>query len=203
MVDKATHDGCVPTQEWFVKKIVSSLKGLALDCGCGRGLWSKKLRQEGMTVVSSDLSIRRLKMCKSEGNDNVVIRASCTHLPFKPSYFDSVLFLEVIEHLDRIGQHKSLSEMWRILKPNGSIVITTPNKPIYHLLTKFLRLFEYNPEHRNELSFSEMKSLVKKYFVIDLVDGKIGGPRFLGFLDKLLPAPLCWDILIVANKPTK
>lgn len=63
-------------------------------------------------------------MCKSEGNNDVRICGSCTHLPFNSSCFDSVLFLEVIEYLGWPSQYKSLSEIRRVLKPRGSIVIS-------------------------------------------------------------------------------
>jgi len=194
----STNNGFIPRQKWFVEKILSSLRGLILDCGCGRGLWSKKLKERGVDVVSLDLSRDRLKMCKDEGNNDEVIRASCVQLPFKSNCFNSVLFLELIEHLNLKDQDKALSETNRILKSSGRIVITSPNKPIYCLLTKFLHVFEYNPEHIHELSLSEIKNLVRKYFTITLVDGKIGGP--IDFLDKLCPALLCWDIVLIGKR---
>ena len=47
------------------------------------------------------------------------------HLPFNGASFDVVLCLEVLEHL--YSPIFLLTEFWRILKPSGDLVITTPN----------------------------------------------------------------------------
>lgn len=46
-------------------------------------------------------------------------------LPFQTAEFDIVLFLDVIEHLTR--PHHALSEIRRVLKPNGTLILATPN----------------------------------------------------------------------------
>jgi len=48
------------------------------------------------------------------------------NLPFKESYFDIVLFCEVLEHLF-VLPHKVLFEIHRVLKPEGLLILTTPN----------------------------------------------------------------------------
>lgn len=46
-------------------------------------------------------------------------------MPFKDASFDAVLCLEVLEHL--YCPLRLLTECWRVLRPGGEIVITTPN----------------------------------------------------------------------------
>lgn len=48
------------------------------------------------------------------------------HFPYPANFFDVVLFCEVIEHLAS-DPLKALLEIKRILKPNGYLVLTTPN----------------------------------------------------------------------------
>jgi len=79
--------------------------------------------------------------------------------------------------------------------------MTTPNKYIYSMLTKFF--FKHNPEHLRELTYGEARSLVKEYFEIVLVDGKVGGINLGGILDYFLPSPLCWDLLFIGKKATQ
>jgi len=193
-------DGFIPHQKGFVRRIISSVEGLTLDCGCGRGLWSRKLKEKGINVISMDISLRRLTLCKNEGNNDYIVRASCTHLPFKPICFNSVLFLEVIEHLNEKDQKLPLREIRRILKPNGKIVITTPNRPIYRLITKFLHFFRYNPEHVHELSLTEVSNLVQAYFKIISIEGKLLGKEKLAFLDRIIPNLLHWNTLLTGKK---
>ena len=192
--------GLIPHQKWFVEKITSSVSGFTLDCGCGRGLWSKKLMEKRLDVIGVDISTRRLRYAKIKGNNDQVICASSKHLPFKQNCFDSALFIEVIEHLSEKDQIKALDEMHRILKNHGTLVVTTPNKPIYDFLSKYSSLFRYNSEHIKELSFWEFKNLIMRYFKIISTDGKISSKRFFGGLDKVFPTFLCWQILIIAEK---
>jgi len=189
------HDGFMPRQKWFVEKILSPCSGLTLDLGCGRGLWSRKLRERGILAIGVDSSMARLKKCRAECNNDNLFCASAANLPFASDSLDTVLFLEVIEHLDEEQQDRSLREIHRVLKPKGLVVVTTPNRPMYRLITKLLHLFEYNPEHVRELSLAEAKGMMERYFALVLVDGK------LGFLDRLMPTGMCWDILVIAKKP--
>jgi len=188
-------NGCVPKQEWFVKKIIDHADGLVLDCGCGRGLWSRKLRETQHDVVGLDSSIRRLNMSKAEMNNPIVIRASCTHLPFRADCFSSVLLVEVIEHLDERDQIIVMQEINRILAVGGVLIMTTPNKHIYRIATAIF--FRHNPEHLNELTYAEAKALVKSFFDIILIDGKVGGS---GSILDHIPPYLCWDLLFVGRK---
>ena len=192
----SVHDGFIPRQKWFVEEITRPLSGLTLDCGCARGLWSKELKQRGLNVVGLDLSRKRLEMSRKEGNNTDVVCGSATNLPFKQDCFDSVVFLEIVEHMDEACQNAALREIECVLKPGGNIVATTPNKPIYHLMTKYLHLFEYNSEHVRDLTFSQMKELFRKYFEINLVDGKTGSD----FLVQSTSRILCWDILMVEKR---
>ena len=137
----------------------------------------------------------RLRKCRAEGNNDNLLCASATNLPFASDSLDSVLFLELIEHMDEEQQNRSLKEIHRVLKSKGLVAVTTPNRPVYRLITKFLHLFEYNPEHVRELSLAEAKKMIKRYFTLVSVNGK------LGFLDKLMPTGMCWDILVIAKKP--
>ncbi len=57
-------------------------------------------------------------------------QASATHLPFLDRSFETVVAMEVVEHLDEHQLEAALKEMRRILSPDGCLVITTPNNAL-------------------------------------------------------------------------
>jgi len=64
---------------------------------------------------------------RREGNRNVVgIAANGEFLPFKDNIFDLVTCSEVLEHIAE--PKKALKEMYRVLKPGGRLLISTPNR---------------------------------------------------------------------------
>ena len=51
--------------------------------------------------------------------------ADATKLPFDAHRFDVVILSEVLEHV--IDQKRCVQEIYRVLKPNGYLMLTTPN----------------------------------------------------------------------------
>jgi SAM-dependent methyltransferase len=91
-------------------------RSTALDVGCREGAQTRWLEQRGYTVTSIDV-------------EKVYPRAEIVdadkELPYPDASFDTVWCSEVIEHLD--DPAFSLSELRRVLKPGGTLVLTTPN----------------------------------------------------------------------------
>ena len=96
-----------------------------LDAGCGTGWFSKAAFDRGAKVTSMDLGENLLaqvaKKCQSQK-----IVGSILDIPFPENTFDYVVSSEVIEHTPE--PFKALSEIYRVLKPGGVMVISTPNK---------------------------------------------------------------------------
>lgn len=89
--------------------------------------------------------------------------------PFADGTFDSVLFLEVVEHLS-VDPMRTMSEINRVTRTNGALLMTTPNIISYrsiaqaiagkhpHLSSKYLKddcadrhNREYTPEELSEM----------------------------------------------------
>jgi ubiquinone/menaquinone biosynthesis C-methylase UbiE len=101
--------------------------GLILDVGCGLGAWIVASSRRGGRVVGSDIDkqacsiafARVGRMCVG-----IVLYAAGT-FPFKENSFQGMYTHKVIEH---ISDDKGLiSEVYRVLKSGGSLVLTTPN----------------------------------------------------------------------------
>ena len=127
----------------FLQPLSSSDQILA--AGCGEGYIENKIPIGKITLVDlSKEAIRRAKSNSNRQKDKKFIVADLEHLPFAKSSFDKIECSEVIEHV--YSPKSLLSELHRVLKPNGSLVITFPNEPFINLIKKFfifLRVFHF------------------------------------------------------------
>ncbi|MBN9392753.1 MAG: methyltransferase domain-containing protein [Chloroflexi bacterium] len=78
-------------------------------------------------------------------------------MPVEDNSLDVVVSFETIEHHDK--HDEMLSEIKRILRPDGLLIISSPNRVIYSEAADF-----HNPYHVKELDFEELDTLLKKYF---------------------------------------
>lgn len=108
-----------------------------LDLGCGNGWFSRKAYERGASVVSLDISLDMVKQAALRGC-RMAINGSALELPFLRNQFDVVVSSEMIEHtLDPIY---AVTEMARVLKPGGILVLTCPNKSWQWLVDLSTRL---------------------------------------------------------------
>lgn len=98
-------------------------KGLTLDIGCGDGSIAAALR--GGHVVAFDVSERCAALCARRGVPALVADAHQA-LPFTSNGFDTVYCVDVLHHLERQWE-ALLVEIWRVLKPGGTLVIVEPD----------------------------------------------------------------------------
>lgn len=128
-------------------------EGKIIEAGSGTGRYVLYLSKMGFDVVGIDISSgalnvynrlrRKLKLgCRC-------LKGDVANIPCPGNYFTAYLSLGVIEHFEE-GPHRVLAEAYRVLKPGGIAIITTPNR--YSLA--------YIPCEIRDLS----RRLVKKYF---------------------------------------
>ncbi len=131
-----------------------------LDAGCGTGWFSKAAVDRGAVVTSMDLGENLLSKvalkCQSER-----IVGSILEIPYADCTFDIVVSSEVIEHVP--NPFKALSELYRVLKPGGILVVTTPNK-IWYFAIWLANLFKLRPYQglENWTGWMEMNYNLKK-----------------------------------------
>jgi ubiquinone biosynthesis O-methyltransferase len=102
-----------------------------LDVGCHVGLLSRILAERGREVVGVDILESALKIAQTFNQVNGVRyqRGDLFDLKYNDGEFDCILFLETIEHVH--DPSRFLKEFKRILKPGGSLIISTPNAVSY------------------------------------------------------------------------
>ncbi len=96
-----------------------------LDIGCGGGIDSAEFARNGADVVSVDFSLTAVqttrKLLEEANLPAKVLNADATALMFEDNTFDCVYSFGVLHHIPRI--EKALSEIKRILKPGGRIMV--------------------------------------------------------------------------------
>ena len=165
---KFTGERYIPSEEGKVRlehyhryaTVLDVVKGQnVLDVACGEGYGSSFMADVAASVVGVDIS------------EEVVQHASTTYkktnldfctgnavaLDFSDDSFDVVVSFETIEHLAE--QAQMLAEIRRVLRPDGVLVISSPNRPIYSEESG-----EHNEFHAKELDFIEFDELLKTEF---------------------------------------
>ncbi|MDO8873697.1 MAG: class I SAM-dependent methyltransferase [Methanoregula sp.] len=114
-----------------------------LDVGCGIGIFASRIAKKAKKVVAVDILESSIEIAQDfYGADNIDFLAGdlfTLNLPGKS--FDCILFLETIEHVDSPG--KFLKEFHRLLKPNGYLILSTPNAHSYANILHHLLFFNY------------------------------------------------------------
>jgi SAM-dependent methyltransferase len=142
-------------------------------------------------------------------NNDVV--ASALSTPFKNGIADLVVCRQFIEHVCPEGL---VREAWRILKPDGEILIETPNCLYIFKILRALRNMEANPypEHIQVFSAAELRNLLGRngfkqvrisYYNIDVSNSNVvlkWVKKAVAYvIDKLFPM-FDRDIRVIATK---
>jgi ubiquinone/menaquinone biosynthesis C-methylase UbiE len=112
----------IPGQHYraFVRFALRHAGESILDLGCGYGAYGLALAKEGRRCVGSDINMKYLVPAAAAGLPVVAVDSL---LPFPDDSFDTVVLLEVIEHVPEI--EAILTEAFRVARRN--VLVTVPN----------------------------------------------------------------------------
>jgi len=134
-----------------------------LDIGCGTGALMAELQSFG-EVYGVDPSEKAIMFCQARGLWNVT-RGSVTNIPYPDDYFDVILALDVLEHIE--DDEKGISETRRVLKPGGISIIFSPAFnflwSVTDELSEHYRRYTLN-EIRSKLATGGFSILQSSYF---------------------------------------
>lgn len=92
-----------------------------LDVGAGEGYFCKLAAERGYRVEACDLDSRLFKLPEIPFHQADLSQG----LPLPDASFDAVVSIEVLEHLE--NQARFMSEVLRVTRPGGTVILTTPN----------------------------------------------------------------------------
>ncbi len=116
----------------FSKTYIKGKK--VLDIGCWTGLYANYAVNYAKEVVGIDPGTEAISFAKSFVPKAKFMVGTTEKLPFKDGSFDVVTLYDVIEHIPNGTEEQAISEINRVLKSNGKIIITTPNKNFLSIL---------------------------------------------------------------------
>jgi 2-polyprenyl-3-methyl-5-hydroxy-6-metoxy-1,4-benzoquinol methylase len=106
------------------------LHGNILDFGCGVGDLLALLLERGLSCHGAEHSEKSVEYVNQRFKDHPHWQECSLILNFKTdfpdSYFDLITLIETIEHIPDNRMHSLFFELKRLLKPEGTIIITTP-----------------------------------------------------------------------------
>ncbi|RMF93765.1 MAG: class I SAM-dependent methyltransferase, partial [Candidatus Schekmanbacteria bacterium] len=119
----------------YTKKLQSGEN--ALDIGCGLGRHIPILSQKWRKTYALDISEKAIENAKKYIKNSMVLvsKGNMLYLPFKDNTFNFILAWRVI-HIGTISEcRKTISEIYRVLKPGGRLFasIRSINNTLYHL----------------------------------------------------------------------
>jgi 2-polyprenyl-3-methyl-5-hydroxy-6-metoxy-1,4-benzoquinol methylase len=139
---------------WWATQLVEG--GTVLDAGCGTGYGTEILAAAAERVVGIDISQEAIDYAHShyEQSSSEFSVGDLRALPFEEDTFDLVVSFEVIEHIEE--QQLVISELHRVLRPKGVLVISSPNRAVYPSGNPH-HIHEYLPEEFQQALESEFR----------------------------------------------
>lgn len=150
-----TPDSLLALHDAGYRAVIGRLgPGLVLDVGCGEGFESARLAGPGRRVVGVDYSPEAVRSAATRfgGSGLRALAADAGRLALGDGRFDWVCSSHLIEHFVDPADH--VAEMARVLAPEGTAFVITPNAPAD---------FE-NPYHVHLFGPDDLRSLLGRYF---------------------------------------
>ena len=124
-----THSS--PPFETFPKFVLAREKILGIECkrlldvGCYSGVFIEHMSQHGIKCFGIDIHKELMKKLNKCSDCTTTYKfASVESIPFKDNYFNVVTAFDTLEHV--LDLDKSISEMERVCKEGGMIMINLP-----------------------------------------------------------------------------
>ncbi len=135
------------TRKELVLSLIDIDAGKVLDIGCGPGILSSELLNRNFQVFSSDLSIEMLKQARHNIIENPLASnahfsvGSVNDISFADNQFDLIFCIGVVCYIQ--DYNELLSELYRVLKPGGKLIIQIDKILWPRLYQKAVPVYQY------------------------------------------------------------
>jgi len=118
----------------LLRNYLGSHAGRTLDYGCGGGTYTDLIRTRATVLIAADVQyngLQRLARRHRRHSNVLPLVCSATALSLAGNSLDTVLCLEVLEHLPEGEDQRCLREFARLLRRGGKLILSTPVPPGY------------------------------------------------------------------------
>jgi O-antigen/teichoic acid export membrane protein/SAM-dependent methyltransferase len=138
-------------QKWAYAWLPQS--GFVVDIGCSNSALIELIPNKSEYTIGIDTDINTLNAISQQGSKLQLMHAQAESLPLKTEFADAVLLLDVLEHTQ--DEKMVISEVHRILKPNGLFILSVPYKGLFSFL---------DPQNLSHRIKTGKKNLVHKHY---------------------------------------
>ncbi|MDD3630878.1 MAG: class I SAM-dependent methyltransferase, partial [Bacteroidales bacterium] len=133
-----------------------------IDIACGEGYGSFLMSKYAKNIIGIDIDKNTIDNANSKyvNNNLSYLQGDVSKIPLQSSTIDVVVSFETIEHTTM--HDEMMLEIKRVLKPDGLLIMSSPDKYNYSEKRGFRNKF-----HVKELYLEEFENLIKKYFKYD------------------------------------
>jgi ubiquinone/menaquinone biosynthesis C-methylase UbiE len=159
-----------PVIGWVYRKRLTNTLSLLkskyqqlLEIGFGSGILFPELslRTNGLHGIEvHDQVLAVAEKMKVEGLTVTLHQASIYQLPYPDGFFDAIVSVSTLEHLDDLDQ--AYREVKRVTKPGAAIVLSFPVRNV--VTDAFYRLFGFTPRDIHPNSHADIVTVAKKHF---------------------------------------
>lgn len=147
--------------EVVYRSLLDRVRGAqVLEAGCGEGYGAHLLATTAASVHAVDYDAYATDHVRQAYPSLPVVRGNLVSLPYAGASFDVVVSLQTVEHL--WDQDAFLGECLRLLRPRGTLVISTPNT---------LTFPPGNIYHPKELAPDGLRELVSAHATLVQLEG--------------------------------
>jgi SAM-dependent methyltransferase len=181
LTGERTVPGLAVENYWFRRHEVAYLHCVdvcagrdVLEAGCGEGYGADLIAATARSVTAVDYDAATVAHVRARYPRVGVLAANLAALPMPDSALDVVVNFQVIEHL--WDQPQFITECLRVLRPGGSLLISTPNRITFTPGSDT----PVNPFHTRELNAAELRELlIDGGFDVQSMSGVFHGPRLI------------------------
>lgn len=164
----------------FIRSEIDGLpaESYVLDAGCGLSAWTTEPLRKKYKIFGVDGEPEAIAVCKKLYlGQEYKVGDLYNLVNYKKNKFDAVIMREVIEHF--VTPEIAVKEIFRILKPGGIFLLTTPNYSskllhvIEHTYNRFFggpcKPYKYDV-HPSKFKRYSLNKLLSKYFIVEKLD---------------------------------